>query len=257
MKKIILLIVFLLTTAGCTVTHKMMIDERFALVVPEKVAFSKNPSADSETFFAIKPVRFLIEGVECGHGKKDGECIVDLDENKRLKNAKTLFYRIKLENGESGYIAGNYFFDPDFLRYFIDIGPKYQIGYAARVANYFEVKTSYKTMWWVVVDSIDELGYVLAQMKKEDGYMSTHIKNDGDARSKLSVWFSRHGEYVEVIVDARSESLMKTQKYNRWEYDGQALHYEQRLLDKIRWKFFELHRSGDPKPQGANQEGLR
>ncbi|MBI4950020.1 MAG: hypothetical protein HY955_07750 [Deltaproteobacteria bacterium] len=242
MKRIILLIAFLLTIAGCTVTHKMMIGEKFALVVPEKIAFSKNPSADSETFFVMKPVRFVIEGVECGQGKKDGECILDLDENDRLKDAKTIFYKIKLENCESGYVVGDYFFDPDFLKYFIDIGPRYQIGYFARQTNYFEVKTSYDRMWRVVRDSIDELGYVLAQMNKEDGYMSTNIKNDGDTRSKLTVWLTKEDEYIEVIVKARSESLFKTPQYKRWEPDAQAFQYKQRLLDKIKWKFFELHR---------------
>ncbi|MBI2412479.1 MAG: outer membrane protein assembly factor BamC [Deltaproteobacteria bacterium] len=244
MKKIILLAILLLISTGCsiTVTHKMMVGEEFALIVPEKIAFSKTPSADGETFFAWKPVSFVIEGVECGQGKKDGECILDLDENKRLKDVKTVFYKIKLENCIPGYIAGDYFFDPDSLKYFIDIGPKYQIGYAARQTNYFDVKTSYDRMWRVVRNSIDELGYVMSQMDKEDGYMTTNIKNDGDTRSKLSVWLSKHGEYIEVTVGARSEHLFKTQQYKRWEPDGWAFQYKERLLDKIKWKFFELHR---------------
>ncbi|MBI2412477.1 MAG: hypothetical protein HYV24_04630 [Deltaproteobacteria bacterium] len=248
MKKIILLMVFLLTTAGCTVTHKIMIGERFAAVVPEKVLFIKEPATDGKGFVALKPVLFEIEGVECGQGKKDVECILELDEKQNLKDADTIFYKIKIERKDTGYITADYFFDHRFSRYLLPLGPKNQIGYFARAATAFDIKTDYDTMWRVVVDSIDELGYVSAQMKKEDGYIETYIKNDGDTRSKLSARVSRQDEYMLVIVNANSENLLKTKEHKLWYDNGQSGIYAERLLDKIRLKFFVMHRMNESKP---------
>lgn len=242
MRIYILSLVFLLTTAGCTVTHKIMIGERFAAVVPEKIIFTIEPSMDSQAFVALKPVEFKIEGVECGRDKKNGECLLELDEKKNLKNADTLFYKVKLANGATGYIIGSYFFDPKLSRYLLPLGPKDQLAYVARRATAFDIKTDYDTMWQVVVDSIDELGYVSAQMNKEDGYIETYIKNDGDTRSKLSARISRHDEYIGIIVNASSENLLKTKEYNRWYDNGRWGEYALKLLDKIRWKFFVMHR---------------
>lgn len=255
MKKLILSIVLLLISTGCTVTQKFMIGERFAVVVPERVAFCYEPSLGSKFFVPERPEEFIVEGVECGmfaEEKKDDQCLLDLDEYDYPRNADILFYKIRLESGKTGYLHSNYFFNSRFSRYLLPLGPKDQLGYIARRANSFEVKTDYDTMWRVVVDSIDELGYVMAKMNKEDGYMSTNMKNDGDTRNKLSARISRQGEYIEIIVNAKSENLMKTKKYNRWYDNGQWGIYAERLLDKIRLKFFVLHRSADPKPQGAD-----
>jgi len=240
--KIILIMVLLFVATGCTVTHKIMIGERFAAVVPEKIIFTIEPSMDSQAFVALKPVEFKIEGAECGQDKKDGECLLEVDEKKNLKNADTLFYKVKLEHGATGYIIGSYFFDPKLSRYLLPLGPKDQLAYVARRATAFDIKTDYDTMWRVVVDSIDELGYVSAQMKKEDGYIETYTKNDGDTRSKLSARVSKVGEYMLVIVNANSENLLKTKEYNSWYDNGQWGGYALKLLDKIRWKFFALHR---------------
>ncbi|MBI5644103.1 MAG: hypothetical protein HY954_11595 [Deltaproteobacteria bacterium] len=256
MKKIILLLAFLLISAGCTVTHKFMIGERFAVVVPERVAFCYEPSLDSKLFVPDRPEEFVIDGVECGmltEGKKDDQCIFDLDEYNYPRNADFLFYKTKLESGKIGYLHSNYFFDHRFSRYLLPLGPQDQLRYFARRDDTFEVKTDYDTMWRVIVDSIDELGYVSAQMKKEDGYIETYIKNDGDTRSKLSARVSRLDEYMLVFVNARSENLLKTKEYKLWYDNAQRSIYVQRLLDKIRLKFFVLHRSADPKPQRANQ----
>lgn len=228
---------------GCTHTHKFMIGERFAAVVPEKIIFTVEPSMESQAFVALKPMEFQIEDTECGQDrKKDGECILELDEKKNLKNADTLFYKVKLANGATGYIIGSYFFDTKLSRYLLPLGPKDQLAYVVRRATAFDIKTDYDTMWRVVVDSIDELGYVSSQMKKEDGYIETYIKNDGDTRSKLSARISRHDEYIGVVVNARSENLFKTKEDKRWYDNGQWGEYALKLLDKIRWKFFELHR---------------
>lgn len=245
MKRIILLIAFLLTIAGCTVTHKIMIGERFAVVVPERVAFCYEPSLDSKFFVMDRPEKFVIEGVECGmfaEGKKDDQCVFDLDEYRYPRNADVLFYKTRLESGKTGYLHSNYFFDHRFSRFLLPLGPKDQLGYFARRANNFEVKTDYDTMWRVVVDSIDDLGYVSAQMKKEDGYIETYIKNDGDTRSKLSARVSRQDEYILVIVNANSENLLKTKEHKLWYDNGQSGIYAERLLDKIRLKFFVMHR---------------
>jgi len=84
MKRIMLLMVFLLMAVGCTHTHKFMIGERFAAVVPEKIIFTVEPTMESQAFVALKPMEFKIEDTECGQDKKDGECILELDDKKNL-----------------------------------------------------------------------------------------------------------------------------------------------------------------------------
>lgn len=245
MKRIILLIAFLLTTAGCTVTHKFMIGEQFAVVVPKKVAFCYEPSLNGKFFVPDRPEKFVIEGVECGmfaEEKTDDQCIFDLNEDNYPRNADVLFYKTRLESGKTGYLHSNYFFDYRFSRFLLPLGPKDHLRYFTGRANNFEIKADYDTMWRVVVDSIDELGYVSSQMKKEDGYIETYMKNDGDTRSKLSARVSKQGEYTLVIVKAKSENLLKTKEYNRWYDNGQKGEYVLKLLDKIRWKFFVMRR---------------
>lgn len=242
MKRWALFTILLVVLASCGgfKTHNDLIGERYTAVVLEKVAFFDGPSLESKAFFLDRPEEFVIEEVECGEGKKDVICPYERDEFGDPKNFDKIFYKVKFESGKTGYLHAAYIFYSQLSKYLLS-----PLGYMY-FGNTFEIKTDYNTMWQVVINSIDDLGYVIAQMRKEEGYIATQLKDMRTYRSKLSVWISKKGDYIEVTVKAKSEQLEENKSDKRdipyWRETSGSL-YQKNFLDEVRKRFVRLQKS--------------
>lgn len=246
MRKLILLCaVFLILICSCTYiptirTHNFMIGERYAAIVPEKILFLKEPSADAETFEMEKPEEFIIEGVECTIRTEKGDCPYD------SKNVNDVFYRVRLEEGEGAYLSALYIFSRKISGYLLPLGPE---GEQSLGGDTFEVKAGFDEMWDIVIRAVHDLGYTIVQMRKEDGYLSTHTREEGDNRSRLAIWLSMNGDYARVEVDATSEHRYRTKDrktgeelVSSWYGEGKTNYYQYQLLDRIRQRLWESYK---------------
>lgn len=65
----------------------------------------------------------------------------------------------------------------------------------------------YGRVWNSALDTLDELGYVIAQMDKTDGYITTELSDSGSDRSKVSLRIVGKGNEVTVNVNLYSTSI--------------------------------------------------
>lgn len=94
-------------------------------------------------------------------------------------------------------------------------------------------RADYNTVWNAVLDTIDDNGYVIIQMSKEDGYITTAMKESGYSKRKLSIRFLRTGDGVSVTINDYSEMLSTTSKTPYWRETGPHGWYQQVLLDEV------------------------
>jgi hypothetical protein len=78
----------------------------------------------------------------------------------------------------------------------------------------------YDRVWGAAIDTLDELGFVIVQMRKSDGYISTDKRERDNKRVKLSLRFFKDGEGIYVKITESREALIVVKKYNveQWDY---------------------------------------
>jgi hypothetical protein len=69
----------------------------------------------------------------------------------------------------------------------------------------------YSKVWAAAIDTLDEAGYVIVQMRRSDGYISTDRRERGGWRVKLSLrFYNTEGDGVQVqitdVCELKSES---------------------------------------------------
>ncbi len=99
----------------------------------------------------------------------------------------------------------------------------------------------YDRVWDAVVDTLDERGFVIKHMRKEEGYIATELKRDNGYRIKVSVRLVSANDAVNVTVSDYSESSkVYDERNNRllhfWQENGPSGEYQQRMLDEIEAK---------------------
>lgn len=92
---------------------------------------------------------------------------------------------------------------------------------------------AYDMVWDAVLDTVDDNGYVITQMSKTDGYITTGMKESGNWRSKITVRLLRTSEGVRVTINDYSEKLSITGDLRFWRGMGQDGWYQQVLLDEV------------------------
>jgi hypothetical protein len=68
-------------------------------------------------------------------------------------------------------------------------------------------RTDYNTVWRAAVDTLGELGFVIVQMNKSEGYISTDRMEKNERRVKVSLRFSVSSKFVKVRIISSSEML--------------------------------------------------
>lgn len=242
MRRLLLLsAVFLILLCSCTLTHDFMVGERYAAVEPKRVLLFKGPSFDSEAFLMELPREFVIEGVECPKRATEG-CPYEL-KGTTPKYLDDIFYRIKLDE-ETAYLSSRYIFNSKFSGALIALGPRKTKRFGEE--NAFEIKAGFDEMWETAIRTAHEYGYTISQIKKADGYLSTHTKSDGKDRSRVSIWVSTKGDLARVEVNATSESKIRIkvdgQDRSYWESDGMWFFIERGLLEDIREKWWASYK---------------
>ncbi|MBI2412480.1 MAG: hypothetical protein HYV24_04645 [Deltaproteobacteria bacterium] len=246
MRKLILLCaVFLILICSCTYiptipTHNFMIGERYAVIIPEKVHLLKRPSANAEPFEVERPEEFVIEGVECTIRTEKGDCPLD------AKTSKDVFYRIRFEGGEEAFLRTFYIFGRGTSGYLLPLGPRREQNWKGE--DTFEVRAGFDEMWDIAVRAVHDLGYTITQMRKEDGYLSTDTREEGNSRSRLAVWLSMDRFYARVEVDATSEYRSRTkdrttgqEQVSPW-YEGGKSYYQYQFMDRIRQRLWASYK---------------
>lgn len=239
MKRLLLLsTVFLILLSSCALTHDFMVGERYAADEPKKVLLFRGPSFDSEALLVELPREFAIEGVECPKRATEKGCPYEL-KGTTPKYLEDIFYRVRLDE-ETAYLSSRYIFDSKFSGALIALGPRKTKRFGEE--NAFEVKAGFDKMWETVIKTVHEYGYTISQLKKAEGYISTHTKSDGKDRSRLSIWVSTKGDLTRVEINATSESKIRikvdSQDRSYWERDGMWFFIERGILEEIREKLW-------------------
>lgn len=248
MKSFLLSVAFLFILCSCTYipTHNFMIGERYAAIVPEKVLFFKGPSNSTEPFRMEKPEEFVIEGVECTIRTEKGDCPFDFNIRSGMpNNACDVFYRVGLEEEGTAYLSALYIFSQKISGFLLPLGPKREQSWGD---DTFEVRAGFDEMWDIVIRAVHDLGYTIAQVRKEDGYLSTHTQDEGEFRSRMAIWLTMNGDYARVEVDATSEQRYRTKDkitgevHVSWYGGGKSRYYQYQFLDKIRQRLWASYK---------------
>jgi hypothetical protein len=81
-------------------------------------------------------------------------------------------------------------------------------------------RADFDRVWNAAIYTLDDLGYVIIQMRKEDGYISTDIKDHGRWRNKIRIRLSSENNLVKVTINGYYEDLKETTRS-----DGTILNY--------------------------------
>lgn len=100
-------------------------------------------------------------------------------------------------------------------------------------------EADYDRVWAAALDVLDQRGFVIAQMAKEDGYITTDIKQMGGwLRGKLSLRLVREDGLVRVTVNSYTEELesrdgLKDDIIYYWDESGRYRYLEDKVLKEI------------------------
>lgn len=121
------------------------------------------------------------------------------------------------------------FFLPTFMGcgFLFMTGPNYPSG----MPRYFQA--DYNRVWNAVLDALDEEGYVIAQMSKADGYVTTDRMESGYNRTKLSVRLVRENDTVKVTINEFTQALDLSSQKPYWKDRPASGGYQQMILDDV------------------------
>jgi uncharacterized lipoprotein len=100
-------------------------------------------------------------------------------------------------------------------------------------------KTDYDRVWNAAVDTLDELGFVILHMKKDEGYVSTDKRELYDVREKVSIRISRMDKLFRVTINSSRDILVHLDSSNRSEWikgpRNTSIHMQikERMFEKI------------------------
>lgn len=191
--------------------------------VSEKVTIYKEPSVRGEPLRLEKPEEFAPEEIVCSEGRFF--CNIDLF---FIKGEDVFFFKVRFESGEIGYIKYNDF-EYDWPDYF-------QSDRADRSAPRHYKNVDFDSVWDAAIDTLNEQGYVIAIMRKEEGYIATQMKNSlWYWRNKLGIRLYRENDAVKVRVVIYAEKLSgyDDKKNPYWIETGTIGIPGQRILDEI------------------------
>ncbi len=224
-----LLIALLLALFSCSWTLRLnpLIGKRFVVIEPEKVLIYNEPSFKGEPFKLDKPYAFEIEALECADGSPAVYCSSKLATKEGLKE-NSFLYKVKFNSGKEGYISQRYFFP--LPEYIISLDSPEYLGTALFHADYDSV-------WEAAIDTLDEKGFVIKQMKKDEGYLLTDFKKDVKYREKISVRLKKEDADIRVTIREYAESLVNIAERDKdisyWKEEPASGHYRKMILDEI------------------------
>jgi hypothetical protein len=197
------------------------VGKKYIVIDPEKVVFYQEASLKSETFKLQKSEKIIVESVACADRMNYFLCI-----GRGLRNADIIFYKISFESGEEGYVSDRYFPSRD---YFIDMQ-------SAEYLSSFSFRSEYYRVWIAALTTLDEFGYVITQMSKADGYITTGMKEDTRTREKLSMRLTRGDGFVNVKVNVFNEELVRTIDPPYWRERQSSGALEKMIRDRMALK---------------------
>jgi hypothetical protein len=209
--------------ASCVWTAQLnpTIGRRYIIVNPDKVVFYKEPSLKSESFQVVENERFKTKAIACSDNRFT--CVFDIFKSD---HRDSVFFKIRLESGKEGYLSARYFYYSPYANYIIDKESK-------KYLSNFLFRADYGRVWNATLDTLDELGYVILQMNKYDGYITTGMKEETRSRDKVGIRLSRDGGSVRVMVNVYSEELVKTSDSPYWRKTSSEGRREKKIRDKM------------------------
>jgi hypothetical protein len=121
------------------------------------------------------------------------------------------FLKIRLESGKEGYLSIKY------LSSLLYANENYIISAdSEEYLSNFLFPADYNKVWNAALDTLDESGFVIMQMDKLDGYISTERKEGIAYRNKISLRLTRERGGVMVRVNVYSEELRGSGEGEYW-----------------------------------------
>lgn len=220
MKRLVALsFVFCLLLVSCGWVYKMhpSVGKKYIVSDPEKVVFYKEASYKSESFKIEKIQKLRIDNVECADKMNYFSCIW-----RGFNSPEVVFYKIVLESGKVGYVN-----EVDFKDVFVDIG-------SAKYLSRFSFQADYDRVWNAALDALDESGYVIMQMDKYGGYISTGMKVETRSRDKVNLRLKREQGSVIVKIKLYGQKLIETSDTPYWEETRSGGVFEMKMIrDKM------------------------
>lgn len=198
---------FLLVLSSCswTLRGNPLIGKRYELRTTEGVVFYKEPSFNGEVLKLEGADEFVVEELVCSDGRFS--CATDVLTGGIWGYPSTyfpLFYKVRFVSGGYGYISHSSLNYPSGAIISFDrIELNKRLGPQSYMADY-------NSVWQAALDSLDELGFVIAAMSKEDGYITTQMKGRDRVRDKVSINITGAEGSVNVKVSLYSEYFRQT-----------------------------------------------
>ena len=215
---------------SCSWTYRLnpSIGERHTIRAADKVAIYREPTLKGVPFYLEKPEEFVITEYLCSEGRFS--CNID---SFLTQGIDVFFFKVRFKSGESGYIK------------YIDIVDKadfIESEYEAMLAPRYYKNVDFDSVWNAVIDTLDENGYVIAIMRKEEGYIATQMQSSSHSRNKVSIRLYKENNAVKVKVSIYGEEKRGDEKNPYWVETGTGGYSEQGILDEIEKRLFHNHK---------------
>lgn len=164
---------------------------------PDKVPIYKEPISKSEPFYLTSREAFIIEDLSCSDYRFS--CNLDLlfimsEDNDPGEGV--MFYKIRFESGEYGYIKMK-----DFDRSDGDILDAESAVRVARREPALYKNADFDSIWNATLNTLEGLGYVIEAMSKEEGHITTKMRTQKNKdKDKVSIRLSQVNDSVKVAV---------------------------------------------------------
>lgn len=207
---------------SCSWTYRLnpSIGERHTIRAADKVAIYREPSSKGEPFYLEKPEEFVITEYLCSEGRFS--CNIDAF---LIKGVDAFFFKVRFKSGESGYIK--------YIDIIVDKADFIESEYEAMLAPRYYKNVDFDSVWNAAIDTIDSMGYVIAIMKKEEGYIATQMQVSSHSRNRVSIRLYREKNAVKVDVSTYGEEKRGDKENPYWVETGTSGYSEQWILNKI------------------------
>ena len=205
MKKPVALYVLLcLTLSSCswTIPHFSLKfgyfeGRTYSVWVPDKVPIYKEPILKSEPFYLATREDFTIEDLSCSDYRFS--CNLDIyltTGHSDFGGEAVMFYKIRFKSGGYAYIKAK-----DFNHSGENIIRAEDAVIMARLEPALYKNAGFDSVWSATLNSLEELGYVIEEISKEDGRITTKMRTQKNKdKDKVSIRVFRVNDSAAVEV---------------------------------------------------------
>lgn len=242
MKKSVALYVLLcLTLSSCswTIPHLTLTfgypkGRTYTVWVPAKVPIYKEPILKSEPFYLATREDFTIEDLSCSDYRLS--CNLDMyltTVGSDFTGEAVMFYKIRFKSGGYAYIKAK-----DLHHSGENIVWPDDAVIMARLEPALYKNAGFDSVWNATLNSLEALDYVIEEMSKEEGYITTKMRTQKNKdKDKVSIRVSRVNDSAAVADISsfilRFHEVNKETGFGYWQKKDADGYLEQQIKETI------------------------